>query len=297
MIIKRNFRKATAILTADWHALELGSNPPCRQDDYMTAFTKKVKEISRLQEQHRCPILNAGDIFDHWKPSPELINHCCQIFPLNNWTVAGNHDLPQHNIDLFDKSGYGSLNYAGAIEHMDEQISWNEDPDKWGNYPILYNGKKVAVIHILTWKDELPYPGCKSPGVDSIFDMFPEADLIVTGDNHKTFTARKGDQLLINPGSLMRRRGDQINHRPCVFLWFAETNTYKIHYLEIDKNAVTRKYLDDEKELNENKELFLGKLNADWSTDFSFTDNVKRALESNQLSGSIRKLVYKWMGV
>lgn len=294
MIVKRNFRQATAILTADWHAIELGSNPPCRKDDYMTAFTDKVGQIKKLQELHRCPILNAGDIFDHWKPSPELINHCCIIFPKNNWTVAGNHDLPQHNIDLFDKSGYACLNYAGAIEHMDDQISWNENPDKWQEDTSFFNGKLVAMIHKLTWKDEKPYPGCKEPGVDDIFDMFPEADLIVTGDNHKTFTARRGNQLLINPGSLMRRRGDQINHRPCVFLWFAETNSYKIHYLKIDKKAVSRNHIEKEKELQSNKELFLGKLGKEISFDSTFKDTLQKAIGIHGLSKPISKYVLKW---
>lgn len=299
MIIQRNFRQATAILSADLHLMEKGQNPPCRLDDYFQAQTDKMRQIKRLQKEHDCPFIIAGDIFDHWKPSPELINHCHSIFPKRVAAVAGNHDLPQHNIELLGKSGFQTLCHSDLIYFLANQTSWKTyDESKNHRHFILGDfrtgTRSISVAHILTWKDEKPFPGCKEPGVDGIFDMFPDADLIVTGDNHKTFTARRGHQLLINPGSLLRRRGDQIDHRPCVFLWFADSNSYQIYYLKIDRNAVTRQHLDDENELRQNKELFLGKLDNDMTLDLSFKDGIKRALDANHVSNNISKYILKW---
>ena len=62
-------RTADAIITADIHLRE--TSPQCRTDDYWKAQEDKIEFLKELQHKHHdCPILDGGDLFDQWKPSP-----------------------------------------------------------------------------------------------------------------------------------------------------------------------------------------------------------------------------------
>ncbi|MDA3790527.1 MAG: metallophosphoesterase family protein [Desulfobacula sp.] len=286
--------EADAILTSDWHMWEPERNPPCRTDNHSAAQLKKIKQINRIQEFYDCSILKAGDVFEYWKASPELINMCLASFPDELWSIAGQHDLPQHNMELIRKSAFDTLARAGALNFLGDQCSWN----KYDSHPkyIEIKGRKVAIAHMLVYKGEPPFPGCTAPEVSKVFKMFPEADLILTGDNHKTFWARKGKQLLINPGSLTRHKADQADHKPCVFIWNAKMNSFITVYLDIEKGVISREHLDLAQDKKERGEAFIKKLNNDWVSELSFEDNIDRAISVNKIDNDIQKWVFKWMG-
>ena len=286
--------KVDAILTSDWHMMPREINPPCRTDNHFNAQTKKVKEISKLQKKYDCPVFNAGDFFEHWKASPELVNHCFRIFPKKLKGIPGQHDLPQHSMDLIHKSSFESLVRGNKIEFLFGQGHWGANKSKLSYLP--YKGRLIIILHMLVWKDVEPYPESLDPRVNKVFKMFPDADLIITGDNHLTFTARKGNQLLINPGSLTRHKADQVDHRPCIFLWNAKKNTFKTHYLKIRKNVISRDHIDIIKAKEERGEAFISSLNNDWLSGLSYEHNMKKAIRANKLAKAITKHIYKWMG-
>ena len=292
MIIKRNDLKVDAILTSDWH-MRL-DNPPCRLDDHSSAQIDKIEQISSLQRKFNCPVLNGGDVFQIYYPSPTLINICLDHFPKRMMAVAGQHDLPDHNIDLIKKSAFYTLARGGAFLFLNGQTNWKTYSKK-PNY-LTIGLKKIAIAHMLVWDKDEPFPNCPAPRVNKVFKMFPKADLILTGDNHQTFTARKGKQLLVNPGSLTRHKADQADHRPCVFLWSAATNTYRKHYLKIRKGVIDRTHIDIINEKKERKEAFIEQLDDSWDIELSFEDNIANALTINSL-GKSEKYVYKWMEV
>ena len=107
----------TAILTSDWHLRE--DTPICRTDDYWNAQWKKVNFISKLQEKYDCPVIHAGDLFDKWKPSPWLLSTTISILPKKFYTIFGQHDLPQHSLDLEHKSGINTLRQAKSLTVID----------------------------------------------------------------------------------------------------------------------------------------------------------------------------------
>lgn len=291
-MIKRN-DIVDGILTSDWHMMEKERNPPCRTDIHWKAQIKKVRQIKRMQVRWGCPVFNGGDVFEYWKASPELINLCLENFPAMN-AVAGQHDLPQHSLDLINKCAFRSLVLAGKLGFVKGSGHWGFNHKKI-QY-MTHKGRRIALAHMLVWKDVEPFPGCTAPQTDKVFKMFPEADLIVTGDNHMTFTARKGKQLLINPGSLTRHKADQIDHRPCVFLWNAKTNTAVKRFLKIDKNVISRDHIDVASDKKEQGEAFIGKLNNEWIADLSFDDNIGRALVENDLDKLTKMYVLQWVG-
>jgi len=295
---KKEF-KVDLIITADWHLMEKERNPPCRTDSHWEAQWDKVYQILSLQDTYECPIFHAGDLFEHWKTSPHLLNTCLRTFPVGAiYTIIGNHDMPQHNVELMEKSGLWTLIQSEVVEYIRNQMDWNREilmePMDILMEPMDIKSKKVSLIHIMTYKGKSPWPGCSDPNVSEVMDTFPDADLIITGHNHKTFTHKRGKQLLINPGSLTRHKADQIDHKPCVFLWNAETNTAKPHYLKIKKNVISRDHIDIKNKKNERNVAFIKKLKQGYEAGFSFEDNLEQVFQENKIHKKIKQLIYKW---
>ena len=94
---------ASAILAADLHLEE--STPVSRTDDYLAAQLRKLEFLQILRDQNGgCPILCAGDIFNKWKVSPWLAAWAYSHLPEGIITVPGNHELPMHSVEEFEKS-------------------------------------------------------------------------------------------------------------------------------------------------------------------------------------------------
>lgn len=280
-----------AILTSDWHLRE--DKPVCRTDDFWETQLDKVGQVAYLQNHYGCPVLHAGDLFHHWKPSPFLLSWCMTQLPNEFYTIYGQHDLPQHNYELKVKSGIHTLSTANKVRvfsggHYGQSIgkSWS------------IKGREVGMLHKFVWDGKtLPWPGCEESTANMVLRDNPEFDLIVTGDHHKPFThmrARKyGHQLLVNPGCLTRQAADYADHKPRVYFYYAETNTVEPYYLYMDENAVTRVHLEKREERDKRIEAFIDRLSHDWETDLSFEENLRRFFSSNKVRKDVRQLVYK----
>lgn len=285
-----------AILTADWHLRE--DQPTCRTDDFWIAQWKKVKYITSLQEQYNCLVLHAGDFFGgpshhyHWKPSPRLLSETIQWIPNDFWTVYGNHDLPQHNLDLAYKSGIYTLYQAGKLiilpgVHCDHYPAHDDQ---------LIKGKQVLIWHKMVWHKEKPYPDAPNDSeAIQILKQYPQFDLIVTGDNHQSFTAEYEGRLLVNPGCLTRQTAKDINHQPRVYLWHAETNTVTPEYLPIEQDVITREHIEVKEQRDERIEAFVNRLDGEWETGISFEENMQQFFQTNRVRKSVEQLVYKAM--
>lgn len=290
--MKRGNFQIDLIISGDWHLMEQERNPPCRTDSIWDAQWGKVQQIRKLQAKYDCPIFLSGDLFDHWKTSPNLINKTIQeLSYLNISTVAGNHDLPQHNYELLHKSGLDTLFRSGCISPFFGHGDWGKSVT---NYVKIKN-KKIIVSHEMTYLENIPYPGCEDPECSLLFKKYPEADLIITGHNHETFTCTKKGRSLINPGSLTRHKADQIDHKPCVFLWNAETNTAKTHYLKVQENIISRDHIEIQNQKEKNIQNFLMKLKETWEIGLSFEDNIQKGLKLNKIPQNIQEIILKWI--
>jgi predicted phosphodiesterase len=287
------FKKASAILTGDWHLRE--DTPLCRIDNYWQEQWRKVTFIVILAAKHQCPVIHSGDLFNHWKPSPYLLSKTMEYLPNDFWTVYGNHDLPQNNIEMREKSGIEVLDRAGALDVL-SGYHWNQVLSKQGTLGLEMFRKRMLVWHTMVWQGDQPWPGCTDPEARKLLRDTKGPDIIVTGHNHKPFVAERDGRLLVNPGSLMRMSADQVDHKPRVYLWFEEDNTVEPVYIPIDVNgisAVSRVHLQQVQEKDKRIEAFIEKLDMDWSSEVSFRKNLDQFFINNDIPTKVQDLVWE----
>ena len=311
-------KQVDAIICSDLHLTE--QTPVCRTDDYIQAQRHKLEFIKILQYKYQCPVLCAGDIFDHWKPSPWLISFALKYLPDELIAIPGQHDLPQHNLDLIEKSGFNALIESGRIEYLcnENAICLNksigdiyltpfgqEIEEVCGTEIYTESGYKklnnILMLHQLTWQKE-PWPGAPPEGnARKLLKENPDFDLIITGDNHQAFTEEYKGRLLVNPGSIMRSTAKQIDFQPRVYLWNAESNTVQIEYLPIQKDAVTRLHLDIKEERTNRLDSFIEliqKIHPEMKGhSVSFEENIKQVLKSTKIAQNVKDKVLEAVGL
>lgn len=280
--------KPDLILTSDWHLRS--DTPICRTDDFFQAQWRKIAEIYKLQEKFDCPIIHAGDLFNHWKPSPYLLSQSILFLPKQFHTVYGQHDLPQHNLELAYKCGIDTLNAACALHLLSGTHFGEKEPQ-----PYIYERReeaKILIWHKLVWSGlgDVPHWSGDSTA-EKLLKKYPEYDLIVTGDNHKSFVVEHKGRLLVNPGALTRQKADEANHKPCVYLWYAKTNTAEPFYLEIEEGVISREHIERKEERDHRIEAFVSRLNDDWETTVSFEHNLDQFLSKNNIRKPVEEII------
>jgi predicted phosphodiesterase len=291
----KNMRRPDAILCGDFHLRE--STPICRTDDFWTAQWNKVQQIKELQQKYNCPVIHSGDLFDHWKPSPYLLSMAISSLPDEFSTIYGNHDLPQHNLDLAIKCGINVLKQANVL-NIYENTHWGQSletsSDKYeisGSFKTI--SKEIAVWHVMTYQGKAPWPGCADLTARQILEKYPQYDLIVTGHNHKSFVERLNGRLLVNPGSLSRQTADQEDHAPKVYLYYADTNTVTPHILTHEKGVISREHIDRVEQRNERLTAFVEMLSEEWEEGISFEENLERFYQANNIRKSVMDIIRK----
>lgn len=284
-------KKPDLILTADWHLRE--SQPICRTDDFWEAQWDKVRQVSDLQKKYDCPVVHSGDLFNHWKPSPLLLSMCFKYLPDRFYTCYGNHDLPQHAIELSEKSGIETLRAGDRLEVID--YAYGRKPPKDPSVPDIGVDFPFLVWHEFVYQGQLPWPGCKAMTDWDVIKEFDEYNLIVTGDNHKSFVTydEQTDTLLVNPGSLTRQTSDQVDFCPRVYLYFENNNRVREQLLEIKEDVVSREHIEKKEKHDERIQAFVEKLHDEWEMGVSFEENLNRFEKNNEVDKDIIQIIKK----
>jgi DNA repair exonuclease SbcCD nuclease subunit len=294
-----------AILTADWHLRD--DQPLCRTDDFFSAQARKVKFVKDLREAYE-PILDAGDLFHTWKPTHFLTAWAIWNLPDNFYTVPGTERHSGFNLEsALNKSGLATLNAAmavnlisGGLEHIGELSPFFVRGFEWGSEAIytqqVSKGKpNVAVIHIMTYKGEKPWPGLEADDCYALLKKLPQYDLIVTGHNHKTFTCEYQGRLLVNPGSLTRQSADQADHKPCVFQWDASSNTATPVYLPIEEGVVSREHIEVRADKTSMMETYAKRLDKACINMPEFEKNLETYYSRNRTRQAVKSIINQAM--
>jgi DNA repair exonuclease SbcCD nuclease subunit len=286
----KNQRIPDALLVSDIHLRD--DHPICRTDDFFNTQWKKLDFLRFLQQKYECIILCAGDLFHHWKPSPFLLSNALMHMPSSFYTVWGQHDLPQHSLQLKQKSGLFTLYNSRTVNLL--KFGFGEEPKK-DECTLNIKDRSILVWHRFVWDGKTqPWPGCEEPTAKQVLSWFPDIDLILMGDNHKTFIEKSKDgRLLVNPGSFTRQTADQASHVPCVFAWYAEDNTVESIPIPITQDVISRAHIDVQTERNERIESFIKSLSEEWEVDISFEQNLEIFFKKNMVAESTRKIIYK----
>ncbi len=269
--------------------------PICRTDDFWTAQWLVLDQVKALQVQYGCPVLCAGDVYHYWKPSPHLLSTTKLHLPKQFYTIYGQHDLPQHSLDLKHKSGIYDLEVSKFLTVI-ESGSWGQKPKKRMIFPR--QTKWIAVYHHFVWDGKkVPWPGCDASTSKDLLKKYSKFNLILTGDHHKPFVTYYKDRVLVNPGCLTRQHADYADHKPRVYLWHAESNTVTPYFLDIPSGVVVRDHLEKQEQRNERIEAFLTRISNEWEIGTSFEENLVRFFRKNKVRKGITKLVYKAIGL
>lgn len=309
---------ADAILCADLHIRT--DTPLCRTDNFFAAIEKKIDFILALSKKHECPILMAGDL-GHKAQWPNWLLEwlISKIDEQKIICIPGQHDLPNHRIDLFEKSGMGVLDAAKKVEaigffHKEDKIIGCHLPSKsiiknygihitpfpygmemkslgWGKEYGMVDMPMIAMTHQMVIENKPLWPGQEAPKGNALLKKYPEYQLILSGDNHNSFTVEKDGRLLVNPGSMMRTNADQENHKPRVYLWWAKTNFIKAIYLPIEQGVISRTHIDVAKDRENRNQAFIKRVNSLEGVEIDYEDNLANYFKKYKSEKAVKNKV------
>lgn len=273
------------ILVGDFHLRD--DQPISRTDNFWETQWHKVSFIRGLQEKYICPVIHPGDLFDTWKPSLRLLSKTILELPFDFKTIYGNHDLPQHNLDLVDKTGIKVLEAAEAVEVL-PGAHWGQEPE---GMSLMIDGRRILVWHVTAYgKNPHWFEG---PTASDILKAYADYDLIVTGHIHQTLVVEKKDRLLVNPGSLSRQESDAKNHEPCIYLWYAEDNTVECVVIPHEKGVVVETEKSQESKARDARiDAFIEKLQPTSGPSVSFEANIE-SLTQKGVRRQVKEIIYK----
>jgi DNA repair exonuclease SbcCD nuclease subunit len=295
-----------AILTSDLHLRE--DTPVCRTDEVLTTLERKLSWLKELQQ--KCggvPVLDAGDTFNLHKPSPALISFAINNLPKPFFTIPGNHDLPQHSLDLFHRSGLNTLGLNDCIEAWKDLVGWgipwggdlSTTETFWRTFrkACSFNSKPILLYHGLVYPSgRMPWPGSEREGLtDAALHRECESfRLIVTGHYHRSFCHRTEDgRALVNPGGILRMTADEKNRQPQVWLWYEDGSVEAVD-VPIEQGVMRDDHVIQEQEKNERMEAFLSRLGGEGiELGLSFRQNLERFMEQNGIRQAVREEVWR----
>lgn len=298
----RKTSKVIAIACADIHA---SLNPPLArvgERNWFEAMARPLRELKALSDEHQAPILCAGDIFDRWNSSPEVINFMLEEMP-PMMAIPGQHDLPLHELSSIMKSAFWTLVKAGkvipitnATMHVDSgfavrgfpyggELSESDDCDSLS----------IAVIHKYIWMPGHSYPDAPTEGhVNVVGKTLAGYDVIISGDNHRGFCYRFGKRTLFNCGTLMRRKSDEIHYKPQAGLIYADGHVDTV-YLDTSADVIERVDGPEALDTDESVDEFLADLLSLQNAALDFAEAVRRTLDAKRPSQAVRRIIMKAM--
>jgi len=170
-----------------------------------------------------------------------------------------------------------------------EQGHWGWEPS--GGKGIIMKGREILIWHHMTYT-KAPFPGAKGGMAAGMLRKYPY-DLIVTGDNHQSFSEEYKGRLLVNPGNITRQVADQADFQPRVALWYAEDNKIIWIHLPIQEGVISREHIEHKEQRDKRIEAFVSRLDGDWEASMSFEENLNIFLNTNKIRKEVEQIIYK----
>jgi hypothetical protein len=288
-----------AVLCSDIHLSHLPPLVRSAEPNWYAAMRRPLEQIHTIAGQHACPVVCAGDIFDRWNSPNELVNFALTYLP-PMIAVPGQHDLPNHNYEELNRSAYETVVLGGLIVPLNpaqprRSVGCYLFGVPWGHaIPQLPREDAkilhVVVIHAYCWAGTCAIPNASPSAYYSKWErQLKVFDVGVFGDNHKGFHRGK----ILNCGTLMRRKADEISYAPAVGL-LRRSGKIERHELDCSED----KFIEQAEEIAELKEsqgldlsLFVDELRELAPGSLDFRDAVHRVCADNGVAAPIRKII------
>lgn len=289
------------ILTADWHIRS--TIPSCRKDDFFKVQFEKVKFVLSIAKEYDASIIVAGDIGEkpHWENW--LLTKYIELFRLHHlsiYAIPGQHDLVNHRLDKINEGGIGVLRSSSMINLLKERkvkydsvhlypYPFGEKVKRCKKIPSV---KTIAITHQLICQKPLGWQKDKLMAKSLLRDL-ECYDLIVSGDNHESFVQEYEGRYLVNPGSLVRTKSDQINFQPKIYLWDSEDNSVKTINVPIEKDVFDLTKTEDEISINNEMQKFVEMLKKPTMSSRCFTSYLREYLEANKIEKKVQEKIWE----
>lgn len=298
-----------AVATSDWH---LSSRPPiarCSESNWFDCMKYAIGQVNRIAARYNVPVILAGDLFNKWDSSAELINFAMDVLPGPIIAVPGQHDLPYHDLKQMHRSAYGTLCKTRHIDSLSptsfahDLVDCTTDSKKvklhgyaWGE-PIkrpkpLRGCVYIAVVHKYIWIDghsflNAPASACICKKTAAEFKGY---SVVISGDNHKGFVHTQNGILFINCGSLMRRAADQADYKPFVTLLHDDLTATRI-FLDVSQDQLSP--VPQGLTKNADLEDFFEQLHSLHSIGLDFQETIKNLLVQLNPSKAVQRIIHK----
>lgn len=292
-----------AILCSDIHLSEKAPIARSAEKDWFEAQSRPLKQIQALSNKYDVPVICAGDVFDKWNPSPALINFAMDMIPNKKgfYSVSGQHDQPFHRYDDIQHSAYWTLVKAERIINISGVYAMNKrfvlHGFHWNelvrNLPYSRpHALHLAVIHAYIWKKGFSFPN--APEDASVSDWNKRLlgyDAAVFGDNHKGFLVKQSRPCnILNSGTLMRRKIDEINYRPCVGILNSDKSIIRFP-LDISEDKFIQADTDLIKVDDQDFTDFIEDLRTLADKGMDFVEILKQQVNDGQISEGAKNII------
>lgn len=279
------------LIVGDLHLTE--KQPDSRMDNFEETVIQKFEFILRTAYNEECEmILSPGDFTDSPTASWRFFNRIVLAQNLYNipiYTVYGQHDLKYRNKGntFLDALSYSCKSFE--ILYSGDYLIKNEASICGASYneeiPDPFSGEfKILLIHKMIVEDKL-WAAQEDYEYSAHFLRKHKFDLIVSGDNHKSFMATSGNRFLFNCGSMTRMRADQIDHQPICIVFDTKDRSYKEIPIPIEKDVFKSK--EFEKELNVELTSFIEGLKEQEEVGLDFVNDLDSYCKANNISEEI----------
>jgi len=301
------------LITGDWHICH--NTPINRIDNLFKTQNRKLSFILDTAIEEGCKyILQPGDFYNTWKIPHHLeryvINKLKKYSDVKILTIFGQHDLRYHSSDK-KNTPLSVLEAAKVVT-----IIQNDTPICLNT--MRTKEEKAVYLYGVSWKEKIPTQLLNGINILSLHDLVTEEgkgwekkktkvhslfektkfDLMVTGDNHKSFAYSDGERHLINCGSLLRSNIDQNEHTPCVFIYDSNKETIKKLNVPIEPFKAVMNVEKAKKERKKNEELgtFVDGLKNDVKlTGLDFKNNLIVYVEANKIRNGVNSVLKEVM--
>lgn len=297
-----------AVLLSDLHIRT--TTPRSRAEpDWLEVQANYFAQVQQIMRKHGdIPCIVAGDVFDSgWnaeKCPPSLINFAFDHLPRPIYAIPGQHDLPNHRLDLMERSAFWTLWKGGLLNYLNpfDTPTTLGNATFWGfpwGVEIMppeggpREGLKVAIIHAYVWNAaETKHKDAKPTDYVAHYRRkMKDYDVVLSGDNHSAWLSHAKKPIWFNHGGFINRNSDERGEIRSIGILMSD-GSVKLERLDTSKD----KWREVEELLTDpavrmDSEEFLKDLSDCGGEFFDFCSSVLKHLRKKEVRQEVQQLV------